>query len=145
MPRSLLGRGRLVVFDDGGDFFAFGKRHATLVGSVAPSVRSETIAVRVPLPYMIVIASSPARPVRGFQRICKTAADQKSIAAVPCLSSVPAWRFEEVSAAQLKMPSMDSVTGKFLDDIRVHGLGVIDVDFAIGNGATALSRQTAPV
>jgi len=85
------------------------------------------------------------RAPSGFSADLQNSRGPKSIAAVPCLSSVPAWRFEEVSAAQLKMSSMDSVTCKFLDNIRVHRFRIGYIQFAFGNRAVVLLGEAAPV
>jgi hypothetical protein len=54
--------------------------------------------------------------------------------------------FGEVRRSRrIRVFSVHPVAGKFLYNIRVHGLCVVDVHFAVRNGAAALSSQTASV
>src|ERR1700753_1938371 len=64
-------------------------------------------------------------------------------------SSPSPWHFPEVRGKrlsfQLKFWSIYPVADEFLDDIRIHGLGVGDIHLAFRRRAVALLGKTAPV
>src|ERR1700761_4436973 len=65
------------------------------------------------------------------------------------LCSVSPWRLPKDRGKrrflQLKFWSIYPVAGEFLDDIRIHGLGVGDIHIAFGGRAVALLGKAAPI
>src|ERR1700733_2273058 len=52
---------------------------------------------------------------------------------------------QELRPFTAKLSSMHPVTGEFLDNIRNHGLGIGNIQFALRNRAIALLGEAAPV
>src|SRR6185437_4763351 len=61
------------------------------------------------------------------------------------MSLAPARSSRQALVLPVQFRSIYPVTGVFLDDIRIHGLGIGDIEIALRNRAVALLGKAAPV
>src|SRR5207248_11178025 len=67
------------------------------------------------------------------------------VSATSRLCPAPVPGFEQVPAPPLKLLSIYPVTGEFLSNIRVHGLGIGDIQFTLRDSPAALFGEATPV
>ena len=102
----------------------------------------EKSAVRFLLPDMFDIASVSCGPVRGFNGFAYQPR-ARSIAAAPALFGLPGGS-KRGRPLNPRGCSMDPVTRKFLDNIRVHGFRIGYIQFALGNRAVVFLARPRP-
>src|ERR1700694_1160528 len=116
--------------------------------NAVPIVTIERIAVSSFLPKIFDIASpscaARAVPI-NLQIKPQGQIGPNRSRPLSCWSLAPAPRFEEAPRLQLKLSSPYPVTGEFLNNIRIHGLGIGYIQFALRDRAIALLGKAAPV
>ena len=110
--------------------------------SAAPIVTIERIAVRLLLPGQSSTLPVPPAPSARFKYICKWPRNCQSRLSSICLGRRPGFEGRQSFNSNT---STHPVTREFLDNIRIHRLGVGYIEFAFRNRAVALLGKAAPV